>query len=65
MTGENKWRVKESAKGRESGWEADELVHLRYFRSLSMTEKIRAVEEMCRLAQALSKDAAKRRAPPP
>jgi hypothetical protein len=51
------WTLKESPDSGKRGWEADELFHLRHFRSLSMTEKIRAVEEMCRTAEALSKGA--------
>ena len=52
----DRWTLKEPPDDGKRGWEADELLHLRYFRSLSMTEKIRAVEEMCRTAEALKKD---------
>jgi hypothetical protein len=58
----NKWSVRESPGSNDArGWEEDERFHLRYFRALSMTEKIRAVEEMCRTAEALSRNAPARR----
>jgi len=40
----------------ECDWKDDRLFHLRYFKALSMTEKIRAVEEMCKTAAALEKE---------
>jgi hypothetical protein len=50
----DRWKIKESATDWECDWKGDERFHLRYFRALSMTEKIRAVEEMCRVADALA-----------
>lgn len=55
----NDWTIRESAEDWECDWKGDELFHLRHFRSLSTTEKIKAVEEMCRVADAL-KDAGRR-----
>jgi hypothetical protein len=47
------WTIKEASGDWECDWEGDERFHHRHFRSLSMTEKIKAVEEMCKTADAL------------
>jgi len=47
------WVIRKSAKDWQCGWDDDKRFHLRYFKSLSMTDKIRAVEEMCKTAIAL------------
>ena len=60
----DRWKIRESATDWESDWKADERFHLRYFRALSMTEKIRAVEEMCRVADALTGKGKRHRQPP-
>ena len=54
MIDKEKWKIKESAEDWECDWKGDELFHLRYFRALSMVEKIKAVEEMCRIASKIS-----------
>jgi hypothetical protein len=44
------WRIPAEARDWECDWEGDELFHLRYFRALSLPEKIRAVEGMEQVA---------------
>jgi len=48
------WRIKEGA----SDWECDrassERFHLRYFKALPIEDKLKAVEEMCRLSEYLA-----------
>ena len=50
----DRWKIGEEAADWECDWKGDELFHLRYFRALSMVEKIKAVEEMCRVVEAFS-----------
>lgn len=45
----------------QCNWERAKRFQLRYFRSLSMVEKLRAVEEMCRLARALAERRGRRK----
>ncbi len=53
MSGGSLWRIPAGAADWECSWEADELFHLRYFRALTLPEKIRAVEQMEEVAAAL------------
>ena len=53
MNNPDKWKIRETSPGWDSDWAGDERFHLQYFRALPMKEKIKAVEEMCRLATAL------------
>lgn len=57
------WRIPADARDWECDWEGDELFHLRYFRALPLPDKIRAVEEMERLAAhfAAARDRSRRR----
>ncbi|MDO9694780.1 MAG: hypothetical protein Q7W56_08610 [Candidatus Latescibacteria bacterium] len=52
MTHEN-WKIAEGAADWQCDWESAKRFQLRYFRSLPMVDKIRAVEDLCRLARAL------------
>ena len=47
------WKIPEGAANWECDWESNERFQLRNFKSLSMTEKVKAVEEMCRVADRL------------
>jgi len=58
---EQDWRIAESAEDWECGWEASERFQLRYFRALSLTEKLKAVEEMAEVAEHLQRRAWERR----
>ena len=42
-----------TTRGWECDWPGDARFHLRHFRALPMEKKIKAVEEMCKLARAL------------
>jgi hypothetical protein len=64
MTSE-RWRIAEDAENWQCDWESAKRFQLRYFRSLTMIEKFRAVEEMCRLARILAERRAGKRAIPP
>lgn len=48
------WKIAEDADDWQCDWESAKRFQLRYFRSLPMVDKIRAVEEMCRLARVLA-----------
>ncbi len=48
------WKIAEDAEDWQCDWESAKRFQLRYFRSLPMVDKIRAVEEMCRLARVLA-----------
>jgi hypothetical protein len=56
------WRLPADAKDWECDWESAKRFQLRYFRSLPMAEKIRAIEELKRIARALQRPG--RGAPP-
>lgn len=62
---ESKWTIPESARDWECDWEGSELFHLRYFKALSLSEKMRAVESMEEIANLLSRKAEERRTLPP
>ncbi len=47
------WKIAEDAADWQCDWESAKRFQLRYFRSLPMIDKVRAVEEMCRLARSL------------
>jgi hypothetical protein len=47
------WRISADAEDWECDWESAKRFQLRYFRSLPMAEKIRAIEELERVARAL------------
>lgn len=53
MSDASRWRIPSDAPDWECTWADDELFHLRYFRALSLQEKIRAVEQMERVAEFL------------
>jgi hypothetical protein len=59
----DKWQIRETARDWECDWKSTERFHLRYFRSLSMKDKVQAVEEMCRVADLLMKNRVKKRKP--
>jgi hypothetical protein len=61
----NKWIIPESASDWECDWNGSELFHLRYFKSLSLSEKMRAVESMGEIADLLARKARERRKSPP
>jgi hypothetical protein len=50
---DKRWQIDKDASDWECDPRAEELFHLRYFRSLPMEKKIQAVEEMCAIAHAL------------
>ena len=54
MKAASDWRIPDDAGDWECGWEGDRLFHLRHFRSFTLAEKIRAVEEMSRIAALLA-----------
>ncbi len=56
------WRIPADAEDWECDWESAKRFQLRYFRSLPMAEKVRAVEELARIARALQRP--DRSAPP-
>jgi hypothetical protein len=47
------WKIAADAEDWQCDWESAKRFQLLYFRDLPMVDKIRAVEEMCRLARAL------------
>jgi hypothetical protein len=55
------WKIEDRAADWEADWEGSVRFRHRLFRSLSMADKVRAVEEMCRVARLLQ---AKKRARP-
>jgi len=61
----NKWAIPESASDWECDWNGSELFHLRYFKALSLTEKLQAVESMGEIADLLTRKARERRKLPP
>lgn len=61
----SKWAISASARDWECDWEGSELFHLRYFKSLSLSDKLRAVESMGEVADLLMRKARERRKPPP
>ena len=59
-----RWKIAVDAEDWQCDWESAKRFQLRYFRSLPMIEKFRAVEEMCRLARILGERRAGKRAKP-
>jgi hypothetical protein len=49
------WKIPADAEDWQCDWESARRFQVRYFRSLPMIEKLRAVEAMCRLAAALQR----------
>lgn len=47
------WKIPEGATDWECDWASNERFQLRNFKALSMTEKVKAVEDMCRIADLL------------
>ncbi len=47
------WKIAAGAEDWQCDWTSAKRFQLQYFRDLPMIDKIRAVEEMCRLARAL------------
>lgn len=45
------WKIPPDAADWECDWRGDQLFHLRHFRSFTLAEKIRAVEEMTQVAE--------------
>ena len=56
------WSIREDAADWECDWEGSTRFQLRYFRALSITDKLRAVEEMRDLADYFKAKAEARRA---
>jgi hypothetical protein len=61
MSDASQWLIPADAPDWECGWEGDEVFHLRYFRALSLPEKIRAVEQMEQVAAFFAKSSRRRR----
>jgi hypothetical protein len=57
----SRWEIAESAANWECGWEDSRRFQLRYFRALSITDKLKAVEEMAELVEFFSKRVQERR----
>jgi len=55
------WTIREGSPNWECDWKGSELFHLRHFRSLSATEKFKAVENMCETAEYFKRKADDRR----
>jgi hypothetical protein len=49
------WRIPADAEDWECDWESAKRFQLRYFRSLPLAEKIRAIEELERIARELQR----------
>jgi hypothetical protein len=49
------WHIPLDAEDWECDWESAKRFQLRYFRSLPLAEKIRAIEELERIARALQR----------
>jgi hypothetical protein len=56
------WTIPEGSPDWECDWEGSTRFQLRYFRALPITDKLRAVENMCRTARYFEAKAAARRA---
>lgn len=54
MSTPHEWRLPVDADDWQCDWESSRRFQLRYFRSLPLAEKVRAVEEMCRVARLLA-----------
>jgi len=48
------WRLPANAEDWQCDWESSRRFQMTYFRSLPLPEKVRAVEEMCRLVRLLT-----------
>jgi len=57
----NNWRIAESAANWECGWEDSRRFNLSYFRALSITDKLKAIEEMAEVVEFLTQRARDRR----
>ena len=57
----SRWDIAKSAVSWECGWEDSERFQLRYFRALSITDKLKAVEEMEEVVEFFAQRARKRR----
>jgi hypothetical protein len=57
----SRWEIAKSADNWECGWEENRRFQLRYFRALSITDKLRAVEEMAEIVEFFSQRARERR----
>jgi hypothetical protein len=55
------WKIGRNAADWECDWKGDARFHLRLFRSLSITEKLKAVENMCETAEFFRRKAENRR----
>lgn len=44
------WKIADPAAPWDCDWEGSERFHLRTFRALSFSDKVRAVEHMCEVA---------------
>lgn len=55
------WTIRETQADWECDWQGSRRFQLRYFKSLSLTEKVKAVERMCKTATYFARKAAERR----
>ena len=56
------WTIPRGSEDWECEWAGDARFHLRYFKALSMTDKVRAVEAMCETADYFRRRVEARRA---
>lgn len=59
------WTIREAQANWECDWEGSERFQLRYFKSLTLAEKVKAVENMCKTAAYFAQKAAQRRGATP
>lgn len=53
MMNPDDWKIPADAENWECDWESSRRFQMRYFRALPMADKIRAIEEMERIARLL------------
>jgi len=56
------WTIDPSSENWECSWQESERFNLRYFKSLSTTEKLKAVEDMCAMVDYFAKKKPKKKA---
>jgi hypothetical protein len=59
----NEWRIPLSAPGWECDWEGSERFHLRHFKTLSLYQKLGAIESMADVVDFLNRKARVRKGP--
>lgn len=57
----NDWTIKDPKADWECDWQGSTRFQLRYFKSLTLTEKVKAVENMCKTADYFAQKAVARR----